>query len=296
VIRARRSLDLSALRPRGPGRVVVAGALLAGPLLASGCATYSEAEGKRLETQVYALQAQLEKLEKTTRDSATTQDAQLADLDKKTDNLQTVAFRNSADFGVQLDTALQEVARLKGLVESWRERLDDIDSKLARTSEEMKISEEKRAQNTTSEDQKKAAVEEAIKREQMLSNPGAVVDEVVRLLNAQKPGDARKLLREFTQRAETNERLKKDLDQIQYLLAETYFFEANYQLAATEYNKVRKDFPRSDKVPEALYKLGQCFERLKLPEDAKLFYKTVVEKHAKSDAAKRAKERLKELK
>jgi len=188
------------------------------------------------------------------------------------------------------------VARVKGLVESWRDRLDDIESKLARTSEEMKISEEKRQPTGISEEQKKAAVDEAIRREQMLSNPNAVVDEVVRLLNAQKPADARKVLREFSQRAETNERLKKDLDQVQFLLAETYFFEANYQLAANEYNKVRKDYPKSEKVPESIYKLGQCFERLKLPEDAKLFYKTVVDKYPKTDAGKRAKERLKELK
>jgi TolA-binding protein len=49
-------------------------------------------------------------------------------------------------------------------------------------------------------------------------------------------------------------------------------------------------------VPEALFKMGQCFESLSLPDDAKLFYKTVVEKHAKSDAAKKARERLAALK
>ena len=47
---------------------------------------------------------------------------------------------------------------------------------------------------------------------------------------------------------------------------------------------------------DALYKLGQCFEKLKLPDDAKLFYKEVREKYPKSSVAKDAKARLDALK
>ncbi len=263
------------------------------------CASYSEEAGKRLETQVYGLETKVTALQsalKEAQDKQKLQVDQIADLQKRVDAMQTVSFKSAADFGVQLDTAMQEVARLKGVAEGSKERLDAIESQLARVADEFKLSEERKTSATASEEQKKAAVEEALKRERVMTDPNALVDEVVRLLNAQKPGDARKLLREFAQRAETNERLKKDMDNVQFLIAETYFLEGNYQLAATEYNTVRKNYPKSEKNAESLYKMGQCFERLKLPEDAKLFYKTLVEKYPKSDAAKRAKDRLKELK
>jgi tetratricopeptide (TPR) repeat protein len=139
---------------------------------------------------------------------------------------------------------------------------------------------------------------EALRRERLFTDPAALTAEVVKLMNDRKIAEARKLIREAVQRADAgqSDKLKKEQDSLQFLIAETYYLEGNYQLAATEYNLVRKNFPKSAKVPEALFKMGQCFESLSLPDDAKLFYKTVVEKHAKSDAAKKARERLAALK
>ncbi|MFO0724218.1 MAG: tetratricopeptide repeat protein [Myxococcota bacterium] len=264
-----------------------------------GCATYSEEAGKKLEAQVYGLDTKVSAIQaalKEAQDKQKLQADQIADVTKRVDAMQSVSFKSAADFGVQLDSAMQEVARLKGVAEGSKERLDAIESQLARVADEAKLAEDRRTQAAASEEQKKAAAAEAAQRERILNDASALVDEVVRLLNAQKPNDARKLLREFSQRAETNERLKRDMDNVQFLIAETYFLEGNYQLAATEYNTVRKNYPKSEKIPESLYKMGQCFERLKLPEDAKLFYKTLVDKYPKADAAKRAKERLKDLK
>jgi TolA-binding protein len=276
-------------------------ALFAACALASlaGCSYYSQKEGEKLAADTYALSTQVQALQKAVTENQKSIDkhnAQLADLVKQVQALNAAAFKNDADFGVQLDQALQEVARLKGLVEGSGERLNAIESQLNKVSDEFSLAEEKRRSSASTEEQKRASAEEALKRERLLSNPKTLIDEVVRLLNDQKAGEARKLLREASQRAESDPRLKKELDVIQFLIAETYFIEGNYQLAATEYNSVRKTYPKSEKVPEALFKMGQCFEKLKLPEDAKLFYKTVVEKHPKSDAARRAKDRLKDLK
>ena len=66
--------------------------------------------------------------------------------------------------------------------------------------------------------------------------------------------------------------------------------------AAAEFNKVRKTYPNSTLTPEAFFKLGVCFENLKLPNDAKLFYNTVVKKYPKSKSADKAKKRLAALK
>jgi len=267
----------------------------------AGCATYSQKDGDKLAAQVYALQTQLSGSQKQLVELEAKQKGHsdtLADLVKKVDALHSVAFKSAADFGVQLDGAMQEVARMKGLAESSKERLDAIESQLAKVSDEFKLSEEKRISTTQSDDQKKAAVEDALKRERLFQDPGALIAEVVRLMNDRKINEGRKLLREGIARGEAGaaEKLKKEMDQLQYLIAESYYLETNYQLAATEYNAVRKNYPKSEKVPDALLKMGQCFEALKLPEDAKLFYKTVIEKHPKSEAAKQAKARLASLK
>jgi TolA-binding protein len=267
----------------------------------TGCATYSQEDGEKLATQVYALETQLQATQKALRDTEAklgTHDEQLADLKTKVDAMHSVAFKSAADFGVQLDGAMQELARLKGIAEGSKERLDAIESQLAKVSDEFKLAEDKRVTATQSEDQKKAAVEEALRRERLFTDPAALTAEVVKLMNDRKIAEARKLIREAVQRADAgqSDKLKKEQDSLQFLIAETYYLEGNYQLAATEYNLVRKNFPKSAKVPEALFKMGQCFESLSLPDDAKLFYKTVVEKHAKSDAAKKARERLAALK
>jgi TolA-binding protein len=275
--------------------------LLIALLALAGCRSYSQEDGEKLATHVYALETQLQATQKALRDAETkltTHDEQLADLKTKVDAMHSVAFKSAADFGVQLDGALQELARVKGLSEGSKERLDAIESQLAKVSDEFKLSEEKRVSTTQSEEQKKAAVEEALRRERLFTDPAALVGEAIRLMNDRKIGEARKLIREAIQRADAgqSDKLKKEADDLQFLIAETYYLEGNYQLAATEYNLVRKNYPRSDKVPESLYKMGQSFEALKLPDDAQVFYKAVVKEHPKSDAAKKAKERLAALK
>ena len=147
-----------------------------------------------------------------------------------------------------------------------------------------------------SEEEKQRAVEDAKRRERLFADPPELFKEVEKMIGAGNAKDARNLLREFSLRAEEDKRLKKFLENGQYWIAESYLAEANFQQAAAEFNKVRKSYPNSSFVPDSLFKLGVCFENLKLPEDAKLFYTTVLKKHAKSKAADKAKKRLKDLK
>jgi TolA-binding protein len=270
---------------------------------ASGCAYYKQADGEKLANEVYGLNTQIQALKRQVEESQKDlqrQDKQLAQMTETLNSLNTTARRNDADFGAQLDEALQEVARMKGLVEPFRERLDNMESKVNKVGEEIDVRvhglEEKSKIELAKAEDKMKAEEEAARRARLLANPSALMDEVVRLVNGQHPADARKLLREFSVKAASDPSLGKQADVAQYFLAETYFLEANYQAAATEFNTVRKNFPKSAKVPDALVRMGECFEKLNLPSDAKIFYKSVLEKHPKSEAAKRAKEHLAALK
>lgn len=273
-------------------------------ILTASCAYYSQEDGERLNNEVYALQtqvtamqqamSQLQEEEKRQTQKLTTMTEEMAELSK-------VARRNDADIGVQIEEMFQETARMKGRVETFSERVSDIEAALAKVQGELDVrfqglAEQRKIDEAQSEEEKKRAIEEAKRRERLLGAPKELFTEVEKMIGAGKAKEARDLLREFILRAEDERRLKRSMDDAQYWIAETYLSEANFQQAAAEFNKVRKSYPRSKKVPEALFKLGVCFENLKLPKDAKLFYTTVVKKHRRSPAARKARKRLKGLK
>ncbi len=261
-------------------------------LLLSACAHYSQDDGEKLANEVYGHSTQLQALQKSLKDSQKTidrQDEQLGDLRSEVDTMSKAARRNDADLGVQVDELMQQTAQLKGLVETFRDRMEKAEAEVVRLTEESKIG------MATSEEEKTKAIEAARERERVLSNPEALTEEVKRLMAAKSYEEARGMLLEFGQRAKDDKRLGRWADDAQFLIGETFFAEEDYKRAATEFNAVRKKFPKSKKVPEALYKMGLCFERLKLPEDAGLFYQTLRKQYPKSKAAKRARKRLKAL-
>jgi len=260
--------------------------------LLAGCRSYSQEDGEKLANQVYAMSTQLQALSKSQNDAQKLierQNEQVAFLTEQVDELNRQARRSDADLGVQIDELMAEVARLKGIAEGAKERLDAMEAQLGRTQETQKIA------GAQSEEEKEAAIEAAKQRERLLSQPAKVIDEAVKLINEQKLEDARNLLREFIARAKE---MKKpaNADVAQYLFAETFYLETKYQRAATEYNTVRKDYPKSPKVPDSLLKMGMCFEKLNLTEDAQLFYRTLTKQYPNSKASKQARDRLKELK
>jgi TolA-binding protein len=269
-------------------------------LSTASCAYYSQEDGERLNNEVYALQTQVTALQQAMsqlQELEKDQTKKLASMTEEMADLSKVARRNDADLGVQLEEMLQEVARMKGHVETFSERVSDIEAAVAKVSGDLDVRFQQQAANQAkTEEEKKRAVEEAQKKERLFNDPQALFNEVERMISRNESGKARNWLREFSLRAEEDKRLKKSLDGAAFWIAESYLSEANWQQAAAEFNKVRKAYPSSSLVPEAFFKLGVCFENLKLPNDAKLFYTTVVKKHPKSKAADKAKKRLKDLK
>jgi len=269
-------------------------------LFLTSCAYYSQEDGERLNNEVYALQtqvtalqqamSQLQEMEKDQSKKLTAMTEEMAELSK-------VARRNDADLGVQLEEMLQEVGRMKGHVETFAERVSDIEANVSKLQGDLEVRFGQQAANLAkTEEEKKRAVEEAQKKERLFGDPPALFGEAEKMIAKGETERARKLLREFALRAEEDKRLKKHLDGAAFWIAESYLAEAAWQQSAAEFNKVRKSYPSSSLAPEAIFKMGVCFENLKLPKDAKLFYNTVVQKHPKSKAADKAKKRLKDLK
>lgn len=77
--------------------------------------------------------------------------------------------------------------------------------------------------------------------------------------------------------------------------ANTHFDNKKWEDAILAYEEYRKKYPKGDDYGLATYRIGLSFQGLGLKEDAKAFFKEVVEKFPKSKEADLAKTKLKKL-
>ena len=77
--------------------------------------------------------------------------------------------------------------------------------------------------------------------------------------------------------------------------ATQHFNNKKWEDAILAYEDYRKHNPKGAEYAEATLKIGMCFQNMSLKDDAKVFYKEVVEKFPKSKEASVAKSKLKKL-
>lgn len=65
--------------------------------------------------------------------------------------------------------------------------------------------------------------------------------------------------------------------------------------AILSFEEYRKKHPKGKQFAEATFKIGVCFQQLGMKDDAKAFFKEVVDKYPKSAEATQAKTKLKKL-
>ena len=267
-------------------------------VLAGGCSYYSASDGERLRDEVYALQTQVTSLRRKLADvesESSKSTKKLTRVSADVADLNTAARRNDADIGVVLDVVRQDVARMKGQVEGIDERLSSVEEKSAQTSEELDVrfqslEEQEKIRAANSGRERTAAIRAAQARDQLLSNPKRALDRAESLLSEGRPGEARKLIRSLEIQQGRGSSWRTHAPRAQFLIGETYFAEKNFQQAAAAYNTVRKKYRGSSEfLPGSILKLGMCFERLGLKEDARLFYETVSKKYPRNPAAREAK-------
>jgi TolA-binding protein len=76
---------------------------------------------------------------------------------------------------------------------------------------------------------------------------------------------------------------------------ELLFAAGRYEEAIASYDQYRKNFPRGRRYPHATLKMGLCFQKLKMDNDAKAFYKEVIQRYPNTRVSVRAEENLKRL-
>lgn len=80
----------------------------------------------------------------------------------------------------------------------------------------------------------------------------------------------------------------------QYWIAESFVRLKEYELALQEYKRLIATYPSNDKIPDAYYGIGAALSRLGRAEEAKAAFQYVLDHHAGSIAAQKARNRMQE--
>jgi tol-pal system protein YbgF len=269
-------------------------ALIALPFLLSGC-FYPAARGRALETrldQLDASQAQIQAELKRTREQLDATlpliDEKIAQVSKALEGLDKASRRSGADIGIQLQKTVEDLAQLRGQVETYVYKIGELEAALAKTTEDT----DKRLLELKGEQALKEA--EARKKAEELKRP-TDKKEFLELAQAKaKSGDvvlARQLYGEFIKK------WPKDalVAEAHFGLGESYFAEDKCREALFEYGKLLQEHPKAASTPEAYLRSSECFQKLKMQDEARLALEELVKGYPKSDAAKTAKTRLAEL-
>lgn len=89
---------------------------------------------------------------------------------------------------------------------------------------------------------------------------------------------------------------RKAAPDARFWIGEAYYSMEKYKDALNEFEFLLKDYPKTDKRPSVLYKMGLCHEELGQKKDARFLYKKLIDEFPDSFIAGNAKEKLKELK
>lgn len=81
-------------------------------------------------------------------------------------------------------------------------------------------------------------------------------------------------------------------DNAQYWVGESYYGKQKYADAVEAWNALLRDYPSSDKLPDARVKKGMALEKLGRRSQALLEYRYVVDRYPNSPAARLAREKL----
>jgi tol-pal system protein YbgF len=81
-------------------------------------------------------------------------------------------------------------------------------------------------------------------------------------------------------------------DNAQYWLGEAHYAQQDYARALLEFRNVIETYPRGNKVPDALLKVGYCYQALGQSEKARAVLEQVVNLYPKTPPAVIAAKRL----
>lgn len=261
---------------------------LAFPLLLaiSGCVTVGQ--GREMEARLQRLEGESSRIDKQLEDQRAVVRERVAKVDQKIDELNTAAHRTGADLSVNIDRMQENLNRLKGQIEEEQHRFTELQQAIDALKSET--------------DGRFAALKgagaleeyEAKKKAAAMTRPTDKAAFFALALKQEQNGEravARALYEEFAKKWASDPRAADAW----FRIGEIDFGDKRYREAVLAYGKVAQEYPRSDKVPDSMYRTADAMVILDLKDDAKGIFTDLVNRFPKSAAAKKAKARLQEL-
>jgi tol-pal system protein YbgF len=247
----------------------------------SGCFAFmTKDEGRTMQQQIEDVKNQSAKNETRAAELAKQMDTQLARLKKIVDEATKVVTRNSADVGQTVEKMQVDLGQIQG-------RLDD----LQHTSDALtKQFQDYRANSDTKLEQLTNATT-ASKAPPVPDTPDGAFGEGEKKLAAQQWVDARRLFEAFVNRYPADPRAATAHSTI----GAAYDGEKRFANAIGAYTKVVDNFPKSEVVPDAMFKNGMAFFQLKYCSDAKVYFQELLKRYPKTGWKKDASDQLKNL-
>ena len=250
----------------------------------AGC-FYPAERGRLVEQRLDKIDGTTTRLEQTIKQSESKQADTVSKVQAALEGLDKAAHRSDADIGIQLQKTVEDLASLRGQVETYQYKVTELETQLKSAKEEL-------SKKATDVDAAKQV--DAKKKAEELKRPEEPKEFFKLATDKQKGGEtalARQLYNEFLKKWPRDE----SVGEVHYALGETYLEEDRCREALYEYGKVISDFSKSKIAPSAYLRSSECFKKLKLLSEAKLALDELMKQHPKSDAAKTAKTRLAEL-
>src|SRR5476649_892706 len=256
-------------------------ALLLFFLACSACVTTAQ-EGDEMRKDIASLRADLKK----ETDTATADRQKQADeaagrakaLQDALDQLSRAARKSGADMGVDLEKAQNDLSAVHGQLEVLQHRLDAME----------------KAQ-TDQQKANEAAVAAAAQQKKEAEHPTdktGIYNLGRSKLEAGQTQRARELFTDFLAKFPKDDLAANS----QYWLGETYYAERKWNDAIGEFQRVLKEYKGSEKVSDALLKIGLSFQAQNDCANAMLFFEELQQGHRSTAAAKSAKEHIAECK
>lgn len=247
-----------------------------------------EAKLQKLEDDRSELMSQLKGTQDRLSATLLRVDEKIAEMQRALDGLDKAARRSDADTGIQLQKTIEDLAMLRGQVETYQFRISELEAALKKSSEDT----DKRLTEMQGSEAAKAA--EARKRADEVKRPTDKREFLSLADERAKSGEvplARILYGEFLKKWPRDELT----GEAHFGLGETYFNESKCREALFEYGKVVQEFTKSRSASTAYLRSSDCFRKLKMYDESKLALEELLRQFPASAAAKVAKGKLVEL-
>jgi len=236
---------------------------------AGGCVTSSQ--GRDMRRDILALQAQFDELRAEKEElKATLKRAskEIGSLERTNAEATELLRRNSADFGVQVDSLRTEVQRLRG------------------ASEELKHEIEVLKQRQTAIDAAKA--KKAASAAEMPSDKDGLYTYGYERFNGGDMKEARRAFDEYARMFPNDKRA----DNAIYFAGEALFNERRYADAVVTLQQILTAYRGGDKEDDAIFKMGESFGAMGKCIESHVFFEDLVKTHPKSSHVATAKKKL----